>query len=166
MPLMTWTADLSVGLPDIDREHHWLLDATNLLHDELSQPTPNPTVVGNTLHGLMDYTVNHFVGEESLFQRLRYPQADAHRALHDRFTAQVMGLINDHEAGKDIGTDTLELLKNWLIQHIMVADKAYAPFILAADSAAQSLRTDRLFGPKRPRAWAHKRGKQRARQQG
>lgn len=166
MPLMTWTADLSVGLPDIDREHHWLLDATNLLYDELSKPAPNPTVVGDTLHGLMDYTVNHFVGEESLFQRMNYPQADAHRALHDRFTAQVMGLIHDHEAGQDIGTHTLELLKNWLIQHIMVADKAYAPFILAADSAARSARAGRWPGPKRPRAWAGKHGKQRARHPG
>ncbi|MDP2418716.1 MAG: bacteriohemerythrin [Hydrogenophaga sp.] len=166
MPLMTWSNELSVGLPDIDREHHWLLDATNLLHDELSKPQPSPAVVGDTLHGLMDYTVNHFVGEESLFQQVQYPHADAHRALHDRFTAQVMGLINDHEAGKDIGTNTLELLKNWLIQHIMVADKAYVPFILAAESAANRARAGRRPGLKRPRAWADKRGKQRARHQG
>lgn len=162
MPLMTWTSDLSVGLPDIDREHHWLLDATNLLHEELSQPEPSHAVVADTLHGLMDYTVNHFVGEESLFQRVNYPHADAHRALHDRFTAQVMGLINDHEAGKDIGTSTLELLKNWLVNHIMVADKAYVPFILVANSAAPNARSGRWSGPKRPRAWANKRGKQRA----
>ncbi|MEY4980225.1 MAG: hypothetical protein RLZZ352_2495 [Pseudomonadota bacterium] len=162
MPLMTWTDELSVGLPHIDREHHWLLDATNLLHDELSQPQPRPEVVAQTLHGLMDYTVNHFVGEELLFQQLRYPQADAHRALHDRFTAQVMGLIQDQEAGKDIGTSTLELLKNWLIQHIMVADKAYVPFIVAAQSAQRMARLRAEQQGKRPRAWARKRGKLRS----
>jgi len=164
MPLMTWTDELAVGLPQIDREHHWLLDATNLLHDELNQPQPRPEVIAQTLNGLMDYTVNHFVGEEHLFQQVRYPHADAHRALHDRFTAQVMALIQDHEAGKDIGTHTLELLKNWLIQHIMVADKAYVPFIVAAQSA-QTGRSQPSFWPgnKRPRAWAHKQGKARAR---
>ncbi|MBS3995876.1 MAG: hemerythrin family protein [Hydrogenophaga sp.] len=164
MTFMLWTDQLSVGLPHIDTEHRWLVDATNRLHDELSQPAPDHAVVADTLHGLMDYTVNHFVGEESLFQQLRYPQADAHRALHDRFTAQVMGLIQDHEAGQDIGTATLELLKNWLINHIMVADKAYAPFLLAASAAASARRPARVLGRKRPRAWAHKHG--RARRQG
>ena len=163
MTFMIWTDELSVGLPHIDHEHHWLVGATNRLHDELSKPAPSHAVVADTLHGLMDYTVNHFVGEESLFERVRYPHADAHRALHDRFTAQVMGLIHDHEEGKDIGIATLDLLKNWLINHIMGADKAYAPFILAASTAA---RPALALGGKLPRAWAHKHGKQRARRKG
>ena len=35
MTFMIWTDELSVGLPHIDHEHHWLVDATNRLHGDM-----------------------------------------------------------------------------------------------------------------------------------
>lgn len=131
MTIMPWSQDFSVGMAAIDTQHHWLVDAMNQLHTELEQPQPNRAVVGRTLEGLMDYTVNHFVMEEELFGRHGYPQAAAHKALHDHFTRTVMQRLTEFEAGQDIGGEVVSLLKDWLIGHIMGADKAYAPFLLA-----------------------------------
>lgn len=129
MKLMKWNQTLVTGLHDIDHQHQWLLNLANQLYEELGKPQPDRAFIGDTLNGLMDYTVNHFVAEESLFQRIHYPQAGVHKAMHDRFTAQVMKLIHDHEAGQDIGRETLSLLKDWLLHHIKKTDMAYVPYV-------------------------------------
>jgi len=129
MTFMPWSDALSVGLESVDDQHRWLVDATNRLHAELSQATPDRSVTGEIIEGLMDYTMNHFIMEEELFQRYDYPEATEHKALHDRFTTTVMDVLTRFEAGEDVGTETLEFLKQWLIGHIMVADKAYASFL-------------------------------------
>ena len=132
MTFMPWSPALSVGLPQIDEQHRWLVDTVNQLHEHLSAENPDRALVAQALEGLMDYTMNHFVVEEMLFQQHNYPGADAHRALHDQFTYKVMLLITAFDEGQELNHEVLELFKDWLIHHIMVVDKAYAPHLGAA----------------------------------
>jgi hemerythrin len=129
MTFMPWSDDFSVGMDRVDQQHHWLVDMTNLLHEELGRETLDRRFVQHALEGLVDYTVNHFILEEELFQRCNYPGAQAHKQLHDRFTATIMQVLTDFEAGGDVGSGVLDLLKNWLTQHILIADKAYMPYV-------------------------------------
>ncbi|MBA3996130.1 MAG: hemerythrin [Candidatus Accumulibacter sp.] len=131
MSYMPWSEALSVGLKSVDEQHRWLVDATNRLHAELVKATPDRAVMGRIIEGLMDYTMNHFIMEEELFERYAYPETAAHKAQHDHFTAQVMDTLVRFEDGEDVGQATLDFLKNWLIEHIMRTDKAYAPFLAA-----------------------------------
>ena len=85
----------------------------------------DPAVLGEILERLVDYTMNHFIVEEELFNRLGYPEGEAHKAQHDRFSARVMDLLQRHEGGEGVGMEALELLKNWLTHHILKVDKAY-----------------------------------------
>lgn len=128
MTFMSWNEAYSVGLDDVDEQHRWLFDATNRLHDEVSKAVRSRAVIGGILEGLMDYTVNHFIMEEELFQRYSYPDAQAHKALHDKFTAAIMGMVTNFENGANIENEMLEMLKHWLVQHIMQTDTAYVPF--------------------------------------
>lgn len=136
MAFMEWSSELSVGLDSVDDQHKWLLDATNRLHDALNQPQTDRAAVAEILEGLMDYTMNHFIMEEELFERFDYPQAARHKAMHDLFTRTVMLTITAFENGADVGPDVLDLLKQWLVHHIMGADKAYVPFLAAQGVAA------------------------------
>src|SRR5512145_3083876 len=95
-----WNDELLTGIEDVDTQHKWLVDATNRLHDELSKPQSNPAVVGDILEGLVDYTYNHFIMEEELFERLGYPESAAHRAQHNTFTTKISDLLNKHERGE------------------------------------------------------------------
>ena len=124
MTFMPWTEELEVGIAEIDEQHRWLVDQTNALHDALLGDAPT-AVVGALLEGLMDYVTNHFIVEEDLFQRLGYPQADAHQAQHNLFSGQIMSLLSRHDQGEAVGPQTLTLLKDWLIHHILKVDKAY-----------------------------------------
>ena len=129
MTFMPWSDEFRVGLDEVDEQHRWLFDATNRLHTEMNRETLDRAVITEIIEGLMDYTMNHFIMEEELFQRYGYPQAQAHKALHDKFTASIMSTLTDFESGMHIENEMLELLKNWLIQHIMKTDTAYVPFL-------------------------------------
>ena len=128
MTFMPWNQAYSVGLENVDEQHRWLFDATNRLHNEVSKTVRSRLVIGDILEGLMDYTMNHFIMEEELFQRYSYPDAQAHKALHDKFTATIMGMVTNFENGANIENEMLEMLKHWLVQHIMQTDTAYIPF--------------------------------------
>lgn len=130
MPFFPWSDELLIGIARIDEQHRWLVDKTNQLHDEFAKPDPDRNVVGGILDGLLDYTVNHFIVEEELFQRHGYPETAAHKAEHDRFTSNVMALLEQFEEGADINDDVLNLVKEWLTHHILTVDKAYAPFLI------------------------------------
>ena len=128
MTFMPWSSELEVGIEQIDEQHRWLVNQTNQLYDSLASDKAGGTEVGAVLEGLMDYTVNHFIVEEELFQRLGYPESSAHKAQHDQFIAQVMDLLQRHEAGEVSGNETLSLLADWLAHHILKVDKAYVSF--------------------------------------
>lgn len=132
MSFMTWSDSLATGIGSIDEQHQWLVNATNQLHAEMTQPTPDRAVLGEIFEGLVDYTMNHFVLEEELFQRFGYPETAAHKAEHDALTAQVMQLLLKFEEGENVGTPVLDFLKEWLLHHILKVDRAYAPFLQAA----------------------------------
>lgn len=130
MALMLWTDELLIGIGKIDEQHRWLVDRINALHDELARPAPDRKAIGDILDALVGYTMNHFIVEEELFQRHGYSGTDAHREEHNGFTGKLVKLLEKFEAGAaDVGSDTLALLKEWLTHHIMVVDKAYAPYL-------------------------------------
>lgn len=131
MAFMLWSEALALGIESIDAQHRWLVDATNQLHDQIESQNPDPKVVGEILEGLVDYTMNHFILEEDLFNRFGYPETPAHKQEHDGFTNQAMNLLLNFEGGDPVTEDALEFLKAWLIHHILQVDKAYVPFLKA-----------------------------------
>lgn len=128
MTFMPWSEAFELGIPSIDQQHRWLVDATNRLYAEIETQNPDPKVVGEILEGLVDYTMNHFVYEEDLFTRLGYPESAAHKREHDGFANEAMKLLHNFEGGDPVGEEALEFLKAWLVHHILRVDKAYVPF--------------------------------------
>ncbi|MDD3482591.1 bacteriohemerythrin [Azovibrio restrictus] len=128
---MPWSDEFVLGIESIDTQHRWLVEATNRLYDQIESQQPDTKVVGEILEGLVDYTMNHFILEEDLFNRLGYPESEAHKREHDSFTNQAMKLLLDFDGGEPVTEDTMEFLKAWLIHHILRVDKAYVPFLKA-----------------------------------
>lgn len=122
---MPWGEQLEVGIAEIDEQHRWLVDTTNTLHAVLSTGEAQAEELGDILEQLMDYTMNHFIVEEELFERLGYPETAAHKAQHNIFCERVMGLLTRHDMGETVGLDALNLLKSWLTNHIIKVDKQY-----------------------------------------
>lgn len=132
MTLMPWSAELELGIVEIDTQHRVLVDLANAMHDEIRDVGPLSPVIGQILESLVDYTHNHFIMEEVLFRKYAYSHEEAHEAEHGVFTGRVMDLLTRFEDGETVGQEALELLKDWLIHHICVVDRAYLPFMKAA----------------------------------
>ena len=132
MTFMPWTSALELGIDEIDQQHQRLVDLTNQLHDELSHDLPRREAIGDVLEGRVDYTHNHFIVEEVVFQKYGYPEAAKHLAEHSGFTGKMMDWLMRFEDGEDVNQEVMGFLKDWLVHHICEEDRAYLPFMRAA----------------------------------
>ena len=139
MSFMPWTHELELGFEEIDGQHQWLVHLTNRLHDELSQDLPRREAIGEVLEGLVDYTHNHFMVEEVMFEQHNYPETPAHKAEHDGFTRKATNLLLRFEGGEEITFEAMGFLKAWLIHHICQVDRSYLPFFRAHSAHALPL---------------------------
>ncbi len=69
---------------------------------------------------------------EQFFLKHGYPETVKHTHEHNAFIAKVAGFQNDLKAGRVmLSMEVLNFLKEWLIGHIQIVDKKYAPFLNA-----------------------------------
>lgn len=131
-PFVEWTADLSVGIEEIDEQHKILVGLINRLFDQtVVHQTADPAVMDEILHELVEYTVIHFAVEESLFRIFHYPGTEAHTQHHDDLKVQVLEIQQKIKRGEaSVNTELLMFLKKWLTNHILQEDKLYGPFFI------------------------------------
>ncbi|MBI5331620.1 MAG: hemerythrin family protein [Betaproteobacteria bacterium] len=129
MAFMEWSQELELGFEEIDRQHRWLVEATNALHEELQKGEPKRERLDVLIGGLVIYARNHFATEERLFERYQYPLGEAHHKEHVNFAIAAREWKQRHESGELLGQEVLDFLKHWLLYHILKSDKAYAPFL-------------------------------------
>ncbi len=72
----------------------------------------------DALKQLLDLVVLHFKTEEDLFAAKGWSGAGAHKATHDKFVNDALGL-------KSIGDGEIQFIKNWLVNHIKGSDFQY-----------------------------------------
>ena len=85
-----------------------------------------------TLEQFIDQTRTHFLAEEQLMDRNRYPNATEHKALHAIMLKDVLAFKASYDAGDTTEfISLLVILDSWVNRDIMAADKALADFIAA-----------------------------------
>ena len=131
MPLLQWNDELSIGINSIDEQHKKLVNIINALNDALAEGKADD-VLAEIFDELADYTVKHFGYEEQMFDQYGYVEAEAHKTEHKALINQVKKLQEKVNAGDFmISVEVMIFLKEWLINHILKTDKAYAPFLIA-----------------------------------
>ena len=127
--LIAWSNDLSVGIGSIDSQHQKLVNMINALNEALIGGE-STEVLNKIFAGLLVYTDKHFTFEEAMFSEHGYPESAAHKAQHDALKGKVVELKEKLDSGAAmIGTEVMAFLKDWLTNHIMKQDMAYAPFL-------------------------------------
>lgn len=127
-PLIEWNDNFSVNVKAMDSQHKALVGYINDLHDAMREGRTQESV-GAILDGLIDYTVTHFSKEEELMESYDYPGLEEQRREHQQLVREVSSFQSDFKAGKaTVGPETMEFLKNWLIEHIGGVDKRYGTF--------------------------------------
>lgn len=127
--LMPWGDKLKLGIDQIDVQHKELVKMVNELHRAMKMKM-GAKQAGQILTGLADYTVSHFKTEETLFEKHQYPERDAHKKEHDDLVAKVVEFKQEFDGGRAaLSMELMEFLTDWLRNHILKTDKAYAPFL-------------------------------------
>jgi hemerythrin len=130
--LLTWSDRYSVGIARIDTEHQKLIGLVNDLYSAMLEGR-GKSVIDKVLHGLADYAQSHFVNEERLMRIHAYPGFEAHKAEHEKLTAQVKHLQEEARSGKSvISMEVMRFLQHWLTDHIVGVDKQYSAHLRAA----------------------------------
>lgn len=121
------------GIPQIDREHQQLFDIIFEVDRVLglSDATTRSIApaIETAINRLVDYTRAHFASEEALMASTGYPGLDSHRQLHARLLRHVEEMRLRADLGDEAtALDFSRFLADWLISHILAADKDFGRF--------------------------------------
>lgn len=128
---LAWTEDLATGIALIDEEHKECFVKADQLF-EAGKKGKGKEEVGKMLLFLDEYTRKHFKDEEDYMLRLGYPGYAEQKQMHDQFIEQLKKLRQEYDQS---GGNLLVILNanqmviDWLIQHISVADKRIGKFV-------------------------------------
>ena len=125
--IVRWSDEYSIGLEAIDAQHMALIELVNDLWRAIASNAP-VEVSQRLLERLEHYTVAHFGAEETMMRALEYPDFAAHKLAHAKFVHRIQTERQHLLQGKKLSLDILHFLRDWLVNHILVSDRAYARF--------------------------------------
>lgn len=131
-----WGPAYSIGLLEIDEQHQTLFGIMNELWTAIIRRAER-TEMDHILGELEHYTVSHFAAEEDFMQATSYQQFDEHKAQHQLFIDRISEARAAVARGETVGLQLLHFLKDWLVGHIQVQDRAYAVNFVELQSPAR-----------------------------
>ena len=127
---VSWDNVYSVGFEPIDNQHKELVKMINELFESSKKgASAADKAFLQTIKKAADYARDHFSDEDKYMVQAGFPKLDEQRKQHDDFLETVMKAMSEFEAGKTAPVELARFLKNWLLNHIAVSDKQYAPYL-------------------------------------
>ncbi len=141
MPIV-WRDQISVGNDLVDQDHRYLMCLINSIELALRQDDGTEPLV-LFVKQLVDYTRFHFVREENIQKKAKYPNYAEHLKVHQEILVQIGQLEQDvleyHQHAKEgslvdgeremITQNTMQLLREWVLDHVLKDDKRMEPFL-------------------------------------
>jgi hemerythrin len=125
-----WTNAISIGVPDLDRQHQELFSRVEQLHDAMLRNERSEAA--RLLRFLRAHTALHFEAEERLMASTGYPDALRHCAEHSAFARELRSLdAHFAEQGTSSGLvlQLEQLTVAWLRDHVHFSDVALGRWI-------------------------------------
>lgn len=132
MQTFNWDEKYSVNVDTLDEQHKHLFDIVKRLYIAL-EDKDDRIALALVINDLVKYSKEHFIEEERYLIRNQYPNYEAHKKQHDVFMTKIEQFAADYNSGRYLlHFDILLFLKNWVLQHILVADKHFGDYIKSA----------------------------------
>lgn len=126
---MRWGSHYATGVAKIDQEHELLVLLLNRLNGAFMAEEPEEQLQA-LLATFIDTTRAHFHTEEQLMEEAAYPERDLHAAEHEFLLSHAAQFQSEYFAGHDhLSESVLDYLKDWLRNHIVVADRRLGRFL-------------------------------------
>lgn len=143
-----WRDEMSVGVAQLDDDHKGLISIINRLGEAINGDERDKGALGPAFRALRQYMKIHFAREEEAMRAAHYPGVDAHRPQHKDFIEEINDMAGRFEAGNDtqLLDDLTVYLRDWLVNHIMLEDMAYKPYLANSDEARRAARDFSALG--------------------
>ncbi len=128
-----FSPEFSVGITQVDQEHHKLFEIAARVYDDLGASTEVATAdLPGAIAELLDYTATHFASEEALMETAGYPDLLAHKALHQHLLSRARDMAMRAELEQQyVPIELNHFTVQWLTEHILVSDKNFGEFMAA-----------------------------------
>jgi hemerythrin len=144
--MITWRDKMSIddgGL--IDQDHRHLVEIINHF-ETIAADGLDRDEATEILYTLKFYTQTHFGREEKLQTLIGFPYADAHVKEHKELIETLEGAISNLkkskvEVQKSVHKEIADMLKDWLVNHIISSDLKMRSYVDAMNKYAPG------FGP-------------------
>ncbi|MBP1628852.1 MAG: methyl-accepting chemotaxis sensory transducer [Holophagaceae bacterium] len=133
MDKIIWDNSFSVGVPTLDKQHQKIISIINQL---IADPTSDfgSVSVAKILNELTHFASEHFITEEDLLAKFDYPDLPSQRKEHKAFRTRLAGYCMEAmHSNSAIPLHILAFLKGWWVDHILVKDMDYRPFLASRD---------------------------------
>lgn len=129
MPKVTWSADYSINVAEIDEQHQKILELVNDLHSAV-ESCIDKEELRVKLSALVEFTDFHFSTEDRLMKKHGYPGFKGHHREHRQLIGHLKELAKAVSKGKrptfysdyDVSTD-------WALTHIRDYDSGLGVFL-------------------------------------
>ncbi len=129
MALIEWSSELNLEIPQMDVEHQHLIALVNTLHDRFHRGQHGRALLP-VFGELVEAARTHFEFEEGLLEKQDYPRLEEHKDEHRVLMDQLVELEGQLRGGKKtIDAGTFEFLCDWLVDHIVNADRDFAVYV-------------------------------------
>ncbi|MDF2656824.1 MAG: hemerythrin-like metal-binding protein [Bacillota bacterium] len=131
---MIWRDKYKVGVQEIDAQHEELFARVTAFVETLRSDkewSEKVSQVNETLSFMKDYVVTHFQDEEVYQAEIGYPEAGAHKKVHNDMVAYVGAVSEQYEKN---GYEEVLIqqfagkLLAWLINHVAADDQKIADY--------------------------------------
>jgi hemerythrin-like metal-binding protein len=126
---LTWSEDMSVGIPEVDEDHKRFFDLINMLNRSITTGKESSLIM-KTLQCIIDDAVSHFAHEEKLFREWHYPEADAHAKKHAN-VVKALEVLQHKFVPYSKDSEWMDAgikVKKILLEHIVKEDMKYADY--------------------------------------
>ena len=134
MSLITWGAEFTLGISEIDEQHQKMVAIINKLHDFFeNKHHEEQAKINQVIKEMADYAIYHFQTEEKYFELFGYEKASAHIEIHNQYRAKIEDWRQRYETtpDKSIYFEISSFLQDWWTWHINNTDREYVPFFKA-----------------------------------
>lgn len=136
---MAWSERLSVGVKGIDRQHRELLTRVNALFAAIGSREAGRNVE-ELLCFMEKYVHRHFLCEEKLMRRHRYPGYAQHLGQHQHLLDELARIDAQFERSGLSEAVVIRMsgyITEWLTSHFLVEDRQLAEFLRSGTAPAR-----------------------------
>ena len=127
---MDWRPEWDSGHPDIDSQHHELLDIACELAGAALRPQSSFQPVSAILERLFQHIPNHFACEEQILYEADYPHLKAHQTIHAKLARKAITFRDGFMQGEiKAGAFLSFLMDEVIVEHMLKEDAKFFPYL-------------------------------------